>query len=130
MAKRGRKPFKPDLQRVERLAAQGLSQKQICISLGISEDTLYKYKKINAEFAEALSRGQTQGLQDVSNALYQNALDGNFNAQKLYLAVRDPERWREQTDIHHSGGMEQTITIVDPGCGAVGTDADPIDDQS
>ena len=48
--------FEPDLEEVEKLASQGLTQAQICRVLGIAEQTLYAHKKKNKEFADALKR--------------------------------------------------------------------------
>ena len=54
----GSKPrFDPDLKEVERLASRGLSQAQICDCMGFSEKTLYKYKRLGGDFAQALKRG-------------------------------------------------------------------------
>ena len=54
--------FEPDLEQVERLGRQGLTQAQICSVLGIAEQTLYAHKKKNKEFADALKRGQHKGV--------------------------------------------------------------------
>ncbi len=119
-----RPKFEPDLKRVEALAAQGLTQAQICSVLGISEQTLYKYKKINKEFAEALKKGQHKGIAVVTNALMEQAKSGNLGAQIFYLKNRARADWKDKWDLEHSGGTENTITVVDAGCGHVGPDAD------
>ena len=113
-----------DLAEVERLAARGLSQEQICHCIGISPATLYKYKKTNTEFAEALKRGQSRGVKDITNALYTQAMEGNTAAAIFFLKNRDRDAWKDKQDLEHSGGTENTITVVDAGCGHVGPDAD------
>ena len=52
MAKVGRKPFEitPEIiKQVEALAAQGLTQEQIGVVIGISHQTMAKYKNKNIE---------------------------------------------------------------------------------
>ena len=53
----GRKPWIPDLERVEELAAQGLTNEQIAACLGICESTLYNKKREFLEFLEAIKKG-------------------------------------------------------------------------
>jgi transcriptional regulator with XRE-family HTH domain len=69
-----------DLNRVEELAAQGLSQAEICATLGISEDTLTRRKRDSADFAEALKRGKAKAAATVSNKLFKLAKAGNLSA--------------------------------------------------
>ena len=95
------KPKEIDLDQVERLAAQGLSQEQIGHCLGIHRDTVTRRKKSDAEFAEALKRGQSKGIEQVANALFESAKAGNTTAQIFFLKNRDPEKWsdKQQADV-------------------------------
>lgn len=93
-----------DIQKAERLAGRGLSQKQIAQCLGISETSLYKYKKVSAEFKEALERGRSKGIAMVSNALFKKCLKGDVNAIKFYLSVVG--RWKESKAIRVSGSIK------------------------
>lgn len=90
-----------DLNRVEELAAQGLSQAEICVSLGISEDTLGRRKKDSADFAEALRRGKTKAATVVSSKLFEMAAAGNVAAI----------RWWETTRMGLSDKMKSEVTI-------------------
>jgi len=92
----GRPLKKIDLEKVESLASRGLSQKQLAIALGINLKTLQKHRKLDHELQSAIDRGQVQGLADVSNSLYENALGGNVTAQIFFLKNRDPENWRDR----------------------------------
>lgn len=62
-----------DISRVEEYAAQGLTQAEICLCLGISERTLYNYKRESADFADAIKRGQAKAASEVANVLYLKA---------------------------------------------------------
>jgi hypothetical protein len=78
------------LDQVERLAARGLSQKQVCEALGISESWWHEKKPIFPELLESYKRGAALGLADVSNALYESAMSGTPVAQIFYLKNRAP----------------------------------------
>lgn len=118
----GSKPkFDPDLKQVESLAAQGLTQAQICSCMGFSTTTLTKYKKIDTAFAAALKRGQHKGISEVTNALFKNAQDGNLGAQCFYLKNRDAENWKDRTVLQHgTDGDGVRMTVIETGVGECG----------
>lgn len=116
------------IRKVERLAARGLTIIQIGISLGWSEDTIHRKKKEDSELSEAIKRGQSKGIETVSNSLFKNANGFNYKetheeakadekgkitkhkkvikkrclpnttAQIFYLKNRDPEHWQDKHD--------------------------------
>jgi len=86
----------PELDMVERMAGRGLTQRQIALALGICLDTLIKYKKENSEFFDSIQRGKAQGLYQVSNALFAEAVQGSVTAQMFYLKCRDRENWNDK----------------------------------
>ena len=47
------------------------------------------------EFISAIKKGRAEGLNQVSNALFEKAIDGNVTAMIYYLKVRDRENWGE-----------------------------------
>ncbi len=57
----GRKPWIPDLEKVEALAAQGLTNGQIALCLGVSETTLYEKKRQLTGFSEEHKKRQGYG---------------------------------------------------------------------
>ncbi len=87
-----------DLSEVERLAARGLSKRQICAALGISPDTLARRVTDDRTVTEALLRGRARGLADVASALFDKALAGDVAAQRFYLASRGG--WELPTPRH------------------------------
>jgi hypothetical protein len=102
----GRPRIEIDLARVEQLAAEGLSEEQIALSLGISQDTIYRRKNSSAAFADALKRGKARGVETVANTLFRAATDSekpNMAAAIFYLKARG--QWREKADVavEHSG---------------------------
>ena len=77
MAKRGPKPrliTSDFLEKIEHLASRGLSQQQVCHALGLSETWWYDAKQKNSDISDSFKRGQANGLAEVSNAIYEQAL--------------------------------------------------------
>ena len=96
--KRGPKPRKINqdlLEQIEHHAARGLSQKQICDTLGFSETWWHAKKAEYSELGESYKKGSASGLADVTNALYENAMSGNPVSQIFFLKNRDPNRWND-----------------------------------
>ena len=101
--KRGPKPrlvTKDFLEKVEHLAARGLSQQQVCHALGFSETWWYDAKQKNSDISESFKRGQAKGLAEVSNAIYEQAMSGSTGAACFYLKNRDPDRWSDVKSVN------------------------------
>jgi len=90
-----------DANRVEDLAAQGLSQAEICATLGFSEDTLTRRKRDSAVFADALKRGKAKAAATISNKLFELAKGGNVSAIV----------WWEKTRLGLSDRMKSEVTV-------------------
>ena len=88
------------LDQIEQHASRGLSQQQICHALGISETWWYDAKQKNVEISESFKRGQAKGLAEVSNAIFEQALNGSTGAACFYLKNRDPDRWSDVKSVN------------------------------
>ena len=88
------------LGRVEQLATRGLSQKQVCDVLGFSETWWHAKKQEFSELGEFYKKGQAKGLAEVSNALYEQALNGSTGAACFFLKNRDPDRWSDIKSVN------------------------------
>ena len=107
--KRGPKPrliTEEFLEKVEHLAARGLSQKQVCDALGFSETWWHAKKQENMELDECYKRGAARGLADVSNAIYEQALIGSTGAACFFLKNRDPDRW---SDVRSANNIQINV---------------------
>jgi predicted transcriptional regulator len=82
-------------QEAREMASNGLTVAQIADCLGISESTLYSKQNEYKEFMDAIKKGRAEGLNKVSNALFEKAIDGNVTAMIYFLKVRDRENWGE-----------------------------------
>ena len=83
---------------VERLAGEGLAGYQVALAMGVSYDTLARRIESDAEFADALKRGQRCAIGHVENALYESAVKGNLGAQVFFLKNRSSDNWRDKTE--------------------------------
>jgi hypothetical protein len=95
-SKRGKPLQKFDLELVEKLAARGLSYKQLAIALGMNIKTVKKHRTLNPALQEAIDRGRVKGLTEIANSLFESALNGNTTAQIFYLKNRSPDDWRDR----------------------------------
>ena len=107
----GRKRIYLDPEKVRRLAAQGLSQKQISRSLGVSWNTLNRNRKRSKDFNAAYELGVAEGLSNVTNSLYEQALEGNTTASIFFLKNRDENRWRDRVETTHDHQLSLSNVI-------------------
>ena len=94
------------LEQIEFQASRGLSQQQICHSLGFSETWWYDAKQKNSEISDSFKRGQAKGLAEVSNAIYEQALNGSTGAACFFLKNRDPDRW---SDVRSANNIQINV---------------------
>ena len=123
---------KPYLDEIQGWAMSGLTDEQIAINLGINEATLYRYKKEYCEFCEALKKGKDIADAQVVNALFKTATGftyyediatatgevvqaqryakPNTTAQIFWLKNRQPDRWRDKTEV--KADIAQTVVFT------------------
>lgn len=78
------------------MASRGLTVSQIADCLGVSESTLYNKQEEYLEFMDAIKRGRSKGMNEITNALFEKAVNGDNTAMIFYLKTRDRENWGEQ----------------------------------
>ena len=86
------------IRKAEKHAAQGLSREQIAHVLGLGVSTLYEKLNDYPELLEAINRGKSKGLEQITNALFKKATGGDVTAQKYYLNNRDNDRWKDRIE--------------------------------
>ena len=88
------------LDEIEEYASRGLTIAKIAEILGISEGTLYEYKRNYPKITQAWRKGKYKGCYAVANALFKKATEeGSVDAQKFYLSRRGGAEWREEIDL-------------------------------
>jgi len=96
------------LARTERAMAQGLTKEQCAAALGISVSTFQLYQAEYSEFSEAIKKGEASGIEQVTNALFENAtVDRNVPSIIFYLKNRAGWVDKTETKVHE----EKTITL-------------------
>ncbi len=110
-----------DPAKVEQLAAQGLTVKQIAHCLNCSRATLYNRMGSELDVLDAVKRGRAKGIGTITNALFQSAKGGNVTAQIFYMKNRQPDKWRDRRHHEVTGKdgkpieMAWTVEVVEPG---------------
>ncbi len=99
-----------DLEKIEGLAANGLTLEQIAAALSIDVRTLYNKRKRFKEVRDAIDRGAAAGIKNVANALYEAAVvDKNTTAMIFYLKAR--AGWRDQGPIVEVHNEQNNVKI-------------------
>lgn len=94
--KRGRRKIiftEEQIKKIEQLASRGLTNEQIYNYLGLSKDTFYQRMVENPEIRATLEKGRAKGIANISNALFNQASNGNTTAMIFYLKCK--AGWKE-----------------------------------
>ena len=100
------------LKAAEESAARGLSETQVAEVLGISRATLLRRKKDDAAFDAAIKKGKARGIQEVSSALFEAALQGCVPAMIFYLKAR--AGWSDKPMAFQEGLPVPQLRILCP----------------
>ena len=104
------------MDKCQRYAAQGLTYEQIARCLNLHVATLIEKRKDYPELDEAIKRGRDQGVQNVTNALYEKAIKGDNTAMIFFLKNRDPKNWSDNPapQDEQTTPTKIEVTLVDP----------------
>lgn len=125
------------LDKMEVFAAQGLSEEQIALSLGISYSTFNRKKKETDNIDKNIKRGRAKGVSTITNKLFQRAQGFYIEEEKVfchqgeivthtvkkyivpdlgsmafYLKNRDPDNWKERHHVdqtHRHEGLDSQV---------------------
>ena len=96
------------LENTKRFMAQGLTREQCAASLGISRSKFFEIQEQNVDFLDAIKRGEAMGIEEVTNALFENAtLERDNTAIIFYLKNR--AGWVDKQE--HKVATETTVTL-------------------
>jgi len=82
----------------ERAMAQGLTREQCAGVLGISPSTFYLYQADNSEFSETIKKGEASGIEQVTNALFENATVERDNVAIIFY-LKNRAGWVDKQEI-------------------------------
>jgi hypothetical protein len=109
----GPRIYELNLDLVEQLAANGLTDQQIAAFFGMSLLELRKKKKVSEMLDRALATGQAKGVAKVANKLFLNAtVENNLIAQIFYLKARGG--WREADKLPQEDDTAERIKVYLP----------------
>ena len=127
------------VQEVTELAEAGHTDSEIAYALGVSVPTLWWWRKMHPDFAEAFVMGKRFPDDRVEGTLYRVALGYDYTEQqaikvktgehteevkvvdvlrhqppsepslRFWLKNRRPEQWRERNDVNLSGGVDVNV---------------------
>ncbi len=96
------------LANTRRFMAQGLTKEQCAGALGISRSKFFEIQEQNVDFLDAIKRGEAMGIEEVTNALFENAtLERDNTAIIFYLKNR--AGWVDKQE--HKVATETTVTL-------------------
>lgn len=104
----GRPKIEIDISKVEEYAAQGLTQEEIALCLGISERTLRNHKQVDSVLADAIKSGKAKAASEIANTLYQMARNKDLGAIIWWEKTR--RGLTDKVQQEHTGGL--TIKVV------------------
>lgn len=78
------------------MASRGLTVSQIADCLGVSERTIYERQIEYPHFMQSIKEGRSEGINQVTNALFEKAIEGDNTCMIFYLKSRDRESWGDQ----------------------------------
>lgn len=110
--KSGRKRIKfseEDYANIEKWSGNGLSERQIAELLNTSVSTIARRKREKGNFDSALKKGRAKAVADVTNALYQEAINGSVQAQIFFLKNRDSSAWMDKNEVQHQVNLAQIL---------------------
>lgn len=84
----GRPRTRIDVDELRRLAGQGLNLAQTAARFGLSRRRLLERLVEEPELRQAINEGRAEGIDQISNALFQAGISGNVAAAKFFLATR------------------------------------------
>ena len=110
--KSGRKRIKfseEDYSNIRTWSGNGLSERQIAELLNTSVSTIARRKREKGNFDSALKKGRAKAVADVTNALYQEAINGSVQAQIFFLKNRDSSAWMDKNEVQHQVNLAQIL---------------------
>ena len=101
------------LEETKILAGQGLTKEQIARCLGMGYSTLMKKQAENIEFIEAIKTGQAEGIEQVTNHLFDQSKKGNTTASIFYLKNRAPNEWHDRKEVVLEDKTTKLLQLTD-----------------
>lgn len=99
---------------IEGRARDGMTEREIAESFGVSRRTLFRWKEGYPEVAQALRRGKEAVDYQVEGALLHTALNGNTTAQIFWLRNRRPDKWKDKPEQKSAANEGTGVVYLAP----------------
>lgn len=93
------------------LLAQGVRRQAAAKKVGIVPETYRRHMKEDTEFKAMVDEAEMEANELVENALFNSALEGNFNAQRFWLVNKAPERWSDKQNVKITNDGESILRV-------------------
>jgi len=126
------------VEQARKLCLLGATDKQLADFFQVNEDTINEWKLKHPEFSESLKGAKSEADAEVEKSLFQRAKGFeheavHFSAYEgdvtetpytehyppdttaciFWLKNRQSERWRDKTDVEHSGDLSITVNLTE-----------------
>ena len=91
--------------------AKGLTKEQCAGMLGVSVSTFMLHQAENSEFSEAIKRGQASGIDQVTNALFENATVEKDNTAIIFY-LKNRAGWVDKQEIQSTVEQRHVIDLT------------------
>jgi len=99
------------LDKVQNLMTKGLTKEQAAGMLGVSLSTFMLHQSQNSEFSDAIKRGQAQGIDAVTNALFENATVDR-NVPSIIFFLKNRAGWVDKQEIAATVDQNHIIDLT------------------
>ncbi len=95
------------------LIRNGMGVVQAAKELMVSPSSIVHYSRAHPEFHAILAEARMAAIrlknENVEDALYQKAIDGDVSAVKFWLTNRSPSRWTDRRHIAYQGKVSGQV---------------------
>ena len=99
------------LENARRFMAQGLTKEQCAASLGISRSKFFEIQEQNVDFLDAIKSGEAEGIQQVTNALYEKATVDRDNTAMIFF-LKNRAGWVDKKEVATTVEQKHVIDIT------------------
>ena len=96
---------------VENLMTKGLTKEQAAGMLGVSVSTFMLHRSENSEFSEAIKRGQSRGIDAVTNALFEKATIDRDNTAMIFF-LKNRAGWVDKQEVATTVEQKHVIDLT------------------